>query len=77
MLNLAVQLQALYEGRRDEVGELIREAGWDGDGVGAGGDGGGGGEGPLRVDRALAERVSALDGDDGGRRAVAGGGKGE
>ncbi|KAH6619503.1 hypothetical protein B0J18DRAFT_246753 [Chaetomium sp. MPI-SDFR-AT-0129] len=48
MLNLAVQLQALYEGRREDIGGLLKEVeGGDADGRGgeSQGRGGGGGDG--------------------------------
>ncbi|KAK4132338.1 hypothetical protein BT67DRAFT_407018 [Trichocladium antarcticum] len=53
MLNLAVQLQALYEGRREDVGAL-RAAAEEGKPEARTGGG--------RVDRELAERVSVVGG---------------
>ncbi|KAK4144929.1 uncharacterized protein C8A04DRAFT_27428 [Dichotomopilus funicola] len=49
MLNLAIQLQALYEGRREDIGGLLKEVeggdGRGGEGQGRGSGGGGGGSG--------------------------------
>jgi hypothetical protein len=69
MLNLAVQLQALYEGRREDVAGLLKERGGCGRG-GGDGEGAGSEEVGLRVEHGRrylgGEQIAGGGGREGG-----------